>query len=110
VKQSKKAVSADAGDWAIDFMLAPLSERANSKETFLSQPYVKPADKYIAAQEAKLGPVTPEANALPIVIYEIEGGLSTIRSLQARLGRYGMTDFDAAIALAKVALEERLAA
>jgi hypothetical protein len=83
---------------------------ANFKETFLAEPYIKPADKYFAAQEAKLGPGKPEAAALPIDISEIKGGLSTIGFLEARLGRYGMTDFDAAIALAKRALEIRLAA
>jgi hypothetical protein len=91
--------------------LSPPSERANCKETFLAEPYIKPADKYFAAQEAKLGPVKREANAaLPIDIKEIEGGLSTIRSLELRLGRYVMTDFDDALALAKHALERRLAA
>jgi hypothetical protein len=47
---------------------------------------------------------------LPIDISEIKGGLSTIGFLEARLARYGMTDFDEAIALAKAALEKRLAA
>jgi hypothetical protein len=91
-------------------VLSPPSERANYKETFLSQPYVKPADKYLAAQEAKLGPVKQEAAALPIDLAEIKGGLATLSSLGTRLGRYVMTDFDEALALAKRALESRLAA
>jgi hypothetical protein len=41
---------------------------------------------------------------------EITGGLSTIRSLELRLGRYVMKDFNEALALAKRALERRLAA
>lgn len=45
-----------------------LSEKENldrvenaEKEAFLSLPYIKPADKYIAAQEAMLGPIAKEA-------------------------------------------------
>jgi hypothetical protein len=91
-------------------VLSPPSERANYKETFLSQPYVKPADKYLAAQEAKLGPVKQEAAALPIDLAEIKGGLASLRALELRLGRFAMADFDEALALAKSALEKRLAA
>jgi hypothetical protein len=47
---------------------------------------------------------------LPIDLKEITGGISTICSLELRLGRYVMTDFDDALALAKRALERRLAA
>jgi hypothetical protein len=91
---------------------SPPSERANFKETVLAKPYSATAKKYFAPQEAKLGPVgAGESNAaLPLDLGEITGGLSTIRSLELRLGRYVMTDFDDALALAKHALEKRLAA
>jgi hypothetical protein len=93
-------------------MPSPPSERANYKETILAKPFSETAQKYFAPQDDKLGPIgAAESNAaLPIDLKEIGGGLSTIRSLELRLGRYVMTDFNDALALAKRALEKRLAA
>ena len=93
-------------------VLSPPSERANFKETILAKPFSETAKKYFAPQEAKLGPIgAGESNAaLPIDLDEVKGGIATLRTLELRLGRYVMTDFDDALALAKRALEKRLAA
>jgi hypothetical protein len=92
-------------------MLSPPSERANYKEASLAKPYSETAKKYFAPQDDKLGPVKREANdALPLDIAELKGGLATLRSLEVRLGRFAMNDFDKALTLAKRALESRLAA
>ena len=86
-------------------------ERANYKPPVLAKSYSETAQKYFAPQDDKLGPVAREAtDALPLDIGEIKGGIASIRSLELRLGRFAMTDFDEALTLAKRALERRLAA
>jgi uncharacterized ParB-like nuclease family protein len=83
-----------------------------NKPPVLAKSYSETAKSYFEPQEAKLGPIGAcESNAaLPIDLAEIKGGLATLRSLETRLGRFCMTDFNEAITLAKSTLERRLAA
>jgi hypothetical protein len=98
VELGEMAVSAAAD--VVKRMARPPAESAfvaspdDDRGRFLAQPYVKPADKYFAAQEAKLGPV--EAKPVPKISVSVRQALVAHRGA---LISWGVAAFASALAV-----------
>jgi hypothetical protein len=79
------------------------------------QPYVKPADKYIAEQEARLGPVGVGESEGAVLgrsneerCDDLKGAIASLRAIRKRLAGYKFRDIDLALAGAEMAIEWHL--
>jgi ParB/RepB/Spo0J family partition protein len=78
------------------------------KDGFLAQPYTRPADKYFAAQEAKLGPIA----RVPLtkeMRTDITGARASILAAAKRINQYGIAEIATAIAAAVEVIDRYLA-